>query len=274
MHFITISRKLGSNGTDVARQVADALGYRYIDTAAIDAAAKEMGYLESVEEADERSPSFFQRFFSQRPVVNVDRLNAIMYELAEKGDAVFVGRGGHILLKSFDCALHVRVIASRENRIMNLVSRGYEKSAAAREIDRSDHERAGFIKFAFHADWDDPLLYDTVLNMDKIDVETAVESVLSMARSSAIKACSVDALAIIDKMALTELAEAAIIDAGLGYGRTVAVSAHVDEPGVVRLEGVADEPVTRKKAEEIVRKLRGVQRVDNHIKITPADRHA
>ena len=108
MHFITFSRELGSNGGEVAKKVADKLGYRFIDTGAIDKKAREMGFLESVEQIDEKAPSFLKRVFSQQPNINLARLKSIIYELGKQGDTVFLGRGGHILLKNFRCALHIR----------------------------------------------------------------------------------------------------------------------------------------------------------------------
>ncbi len=111
MHFVTISRKLGSYGSEITRIAAQNLGYKIIDTEAIDAMAKKMGFLESVESVDEkvRLP-YFCDFFTQKPHVQLDRLNSVIYELADQGDTIFLGRGGHILLKSFDvrlaCANH------------------------------------------------------------------------------------------------------------------------------------------------------------------------
>ena len=100
-----------------------------------------MGFLDSVEQIDEKRPSFFQRFFSHKPTVNLDRLNSVIYQLANQGDGVFLGRGGQILLKSFSCALHVRVIASREKRIQNLIKRGYAEETALRAIEENEKGR-------------------------------------------------------------------------------------------------------------------------------------
>jgi len=86
-------------------------------------------------------PSIFHRLFSLKPTVYFDRLYSVIYELARQGDAVFLGRGSHILLRAFDCALHVRVTASLETRIQNLVGRGFTRETAARAISRSDEER-------------------------------------------------------------------------------------------------------------------------------------
>ena len=190
MHFITFSRQLGSNGTGIARRVAEKLKYRFIDTAAIENAALEMGILESVSELDERVPSIFQRIFSHKPSINLARLNSVINELAQKGDAVFLGRGGHMLLKAFGCGLHVRVVATRKARICNLKAQGYSEDLAEKLMARSDSERSSFMKFAFKVDWEDTELYDVVLNTDKLSIDSAVNTIVALARSSEINACS------------------------------------------------------------------------------------
>jgi cytidylate kinase len=178
MYFITFSRKAGTDGAEVARRVAQQLGYNFYHTEAIENAAREMGFLKDVQEIDEKVPSLFQRLFSQKPEVHLDRLHSVIYELASRGNAVFLGRGSHILLRSFKCALHVRVTASLEKRVEILMGRGFHREAAIKTIDRSDHERGAFIKFAFRVDWDNPELYDLVLNMDNLTIGLAASTIL------------------------------------------------------------------------------------------------
>ena len=273
MDFVTVSRELGTEGGEIAENVAKILGYRFVDTKAIEKAAAEMGFLESVAEVDEKAPSFFKRFLSHKPTVELDRLNSIIYELARKGNTVFLGRGGQILLNSFDCALHVRVIASRPKRIRNLMEKGYAKEAAAKAIEKSDHEKSSFIRFAFRREWDDPGLYDLVINMDKLSVNLAVESILAVARSDDIKACTADSLQAIGRMALADRVEAAIIEAGLSWGQTYSVSVSVPEPGKVLLTGLVEEEGAKKRAEGVVKLVKGVEAVDNRIRVTKTDRH-
>src|SRR4030067_1839904 len=95
----------------------------------------------TVTEGLQKVPSLFQRLFSQKPEVHLDRLYSIIYELASRGNAVFLGRGSHILLRAFKCALHIRVTASLEKRIQNLVERGSNEEAAIKAIHKTDHER-------------------------------------------------------------------------------------------------------------------------------------
>jgi cytidylate kinase len=274
MDFVTFSRELGTGGGEIAEQVAKKLGYNFIDTKAIEKTARDMGFLESVEEVDERTPSFFRRFLSHKPSIELDRLNSIIYELARQGNTVFLGRGGQILLNSFDCALHVRVVASRPKRVQNLMEKGYAKEAAVKAIEKSDHERSSFIRFAFKREWDDPRLYDLVLNMDKLSVNLAIEAILAIAHSDEIKACTMDSLQSIGMMALADRAEAAIIEAGLSWGQTYSVSVTVPEPGKVRLTGLVEEEGAKKRAEGVVNLVKGVEAIDNQIRVSKADRHA
>jgi cytidylate kinase len=274
MHFVTFSRKMGTNGSAIAKQVAEKMGYRFYDTEAIENAAREMGFLKNVKEIDEKAPSLFQRLFSHKPAIELDRLNSVVYELAGRGDAVFLGRGGQILLRDFNCALHVRVTASFEKRIQNLIERGITREAASKVIEGSDHERSSFIRFAFKADWENDELYDIVLNMDKITVKLAVDTILTIARSDEIKACSVDAMKSLEMMGLHTQAEAALIEAGLTYGPAgTYVSVIVEEPGRVRLLGVVDDKASKTRAEKVIKNVKGVESIENQIRVAPADRH-
>ena len=111
--------------------------------------------------------------------------------------------------------------------------------------------------------------------MDKVTAKLAVETILTMARSEEIKACSIDAMKSLEMMGLHTRAEAVLIEAGLTYGPTgTYVQAQVEDPGKVLLTGRVDSDVTKKRAQEIVQKVKGVGSVDNRIMIAPADRHA
>jgi len=264
MYFITFSRKMGTNGAEIARRVADQLGYNFYDTEAIENTARELGFLEDVKEIDEKAPSLIQRFFFHKTEVHLDRLHSVIYELASRGNAVFLGRGSHILLRSLKCALHIRVTASLENRIANLVGRGFLREAAIKAIHRSDHEREGFLKFAFEVDWDNPELYDIVLNMDNLTVEMAVDTVLHIAGSEEIKARSVDAMRSLEMMGLARRAEAALIEADIKHGPSISVL----EPGQIQLTGFVAEEMTKTKAEEILRRVKGVKSINNQIQVS------
>lgn len=269
MKWITLSRKMGTNGSEVARRVASELGCPLYDTKAINHMAQELGVLGSVREIDEKVPPIFQRIFSHRPMLYLERLYSVIYELAKQGNAVFLGRGSHILLRDFPCALHVRVTASLETCIRTLMDQGLNREAAARTIKRSDDERGAFVKFAFGVDWEDPARYDLVLNMDKLSVTLAVTTVLHMVHSPDISEASAEAIRSLGMMALSSRAEAALVEAGFGHGFVTALSVSAVEPGTVRVSGNVESEGRKAEAERILRLVKGVESVENTIQVVP-----
>jgi cytidylate kinase len=267
MKWITVSRKMGTNGSEVARKVASELGYRFYDTPAINRKAEELGFLESVREIDDKTPSIFQRLFSRRPMIYLERLYSVLYELAKEGDAVFLGRGSHLLLRDFTGALHVRVTASPATCLRTLMALGLNQDAAARAIKRTDDERSAFVKFAFGVDWEDPTRYDLVLNMDKLSVQMAVTTVVQLVRSPEFVEASPEAIRSLDTMALTSRAEAALIEATFGQGLVSSLSVSVVAPGTVRVSGEVETVERKTEAERILRNVRGVTAVENAIQV-------
>jgi len=225
-----------------------------------------MGFLKDIQEVDEKAPSSFERFFSHRPEIHLDRLHAVIYELASRGNSVFLGRGSHILLRAFKCALQIRVTASLEKRIQNLVERGLVKEMAIKAIQKSDHERGAFIKFAFGLDWDNPELYDLVLNMDHLTVDLATDTILHLARTEEIRARATDAMKSLEMMGLARRAEAALIEAGFA---STSLSVSVSKPGRIRLMGTTFAQSSKTKAEEVLKRVKGVESVDNEVKVIP-----
>ena len=137
---------------------------------------------------------------------------------------------------------------------------------AIKAIHKSDHERGAFIKFAFGVDWDNPELYDIVLNMDNLTVDLAVDTVLHMASSEEIKACSMDAMRSLEMMGLARRAEAALIGAGFG-ATSASLSVSVLEPGKIQLTGFVSEQSNKTEAEDILKRVKGVKSVDNQIHV-------
>jgi cytidylate kinase len=269
MYFITFTRKMGTGGSEIARRVASQLEYNFFDTAAIEIAAREMGVLEGAKDASEKAPSFFARFFSKEPEIHLDRLNSVIYELASRGNAVFLGRGSHVLLRTLKCALHVRVTASEKTRLQNLVTRGFQEELALKAIHRSDREREAFTKFAFGVDWNNTELYDIVLNMDNMTIDLAIDIILHIARSEEIKARSVDVMEALGKKALETRAEAALIEAGFSMAH---LSLSVPKAGKIYLTGVVRSQPDAVKVEDILLRVKGVEIVDNQVSIaTPLD---
>jgi cytidylate kinase len=263
MYFITISEMLGTGGDAVARRVAAELRYTYFGEEELRQAAREMGFLADVQKLDEKGPAFLERFFSEKPKIYLDRLQSVIYEVAKKGDAVFFGRGSQLLLNSFECALHVLVTGSLEKRIQRVMDVNHVGREVAEQIlGRSDHDKRGFVRFAFDEDWLNPQLYDLILNTDILSTDSAVKIIVDAARSDEIKACGIDSVKSLGKLSLQRKIEAAFLEAGI-------VSPHlfvtVEDADTVRLYGIVNSDEEKEAVEKIAKGTSGVKTIFNEV---------
>ena len=265
MYFITFSEMVGTNGEKIAKQTAASLGYTFFGEEELVRFSHDMGFLHDVKKLDEKSPSFFERLFSEKPRIYLDRLQSVIYEAAKRGDTVFFGRGSQLMLKPFECALHVLVTGSSEKRIARIMEDNHvSREIAGKIMERTDHDRSGFIRFAYSEDWLNPRLYDLILNTDKMSVNAGAMMVVDAAKSDEMKACGIDSVHALGKLSLQRKIESALLEVG-------ALSPHlfvtVEEMDLVRVFGVADSTEEKQLVERTVRTVPGVKRVENDITV-------
>ncbi len=114
----------------------------------------------------------------------LDLVTSVILEQASQGQAMFVGRGGQMILRRRPGVLHVQVIAKFETRVYNVIQReGVKWREAANRVRLADEQRAGYMRRFYNVDWLDASLYDLVINTDQIPCEVAVQLIISAARA-------------------------------------------------------------------------------------------
>ncbi|MQG00624.1 MAG: cytidylate kinase-like family protein, partial [SAR202 cluster bacterium] len=103
-----------------------------------------------------------------------------MRDMAEEGNVVFVGRGGHVILNDMPNVLRVGIVAHVEDRISNLMSReGLDHDTALSLIENRDQARAYYFRKFFELeDPDRPDLYHLTLNTSEVNLEYAAELII------------------------------------------------------------------------------------------------
>lgn len=198
--IITLSRQFASGGSEVAELVARKLGWSLVDNQLVDEVAARAGLTaEEVAQREESTPGFAERVarvlamstpefigpeaagLSSLPEVGLVRLTeAVVAELAARGEVVMVGRAAPAVLASHPKALHVRVVAPRAVRVARAVDRlGIGQAEAEAMLDRSDENRGRYHRQHYHRDWADPVNYHMTLNTGAMGVEGAVAAILA-----------------------------------------------------------------------------------------------
>ncbi len=266
MAVITVSRQVGSLGTEISRILAERLQYEYVDKEKIGKALATYGLPEpDLEKFDEKKPPFWDSWQIQRKKF-LHFLEAAIYDFARKGNVVIVGRGGQVLLKDLPGVLHLRVIAPFEMRVKRfLEEKGGDEKQVSRLLRRNDRDSEGFIRTFFDMNWNDAALYDLVLNTQQISAETAVSMILHTMESREMREGELQSQEILTKKALAQRVEATLL--GVLGMEVRHVNTQV-ETGIVTLRGSVPTAKDKENCEKAVSALVGVQKVDNQLLIT------
>ena len=197
MAIITISRQLGTGEVEFTDKLTDTLGYPLYDDLLIQQVAAALEVHTGVVRAlDERlEPSAIQGVLSRitggrargqvstrreeggvRPEIVRTALRSVVREIARRDNAIIVGRGAGIILSNLRRVLKLRLVAPLEFRARHHARTiGMNLGEAEEQVQRSDSDRRNYIRRMFNVDWEDPTLYDVVINTARTDSDAAVQ---------------------------------------------------------------------------------------------------
>lgn len=174
MAIITISRGTFSGGRAVAEAVATRLDYPCVSLETLDA--------EHEDGVPEEKPKR-RREDANGLLVRLNRGRAALIRRAREGNFVYHGFAGHLLLPGVSHVLRVRIIAGMEYRILAAMAElGFKRDRAVAMIKDMDEESMKRALALYGVRWNDPSLYNVVLNLDQLSTESAVKIVLAMAQ--------------------------------------------------------------------------------------------
>jgi cytidylate kinase len=94
--------------------------------------------------------------------------------LADRGNAIIIGRGAHVVTSKLEYVFHVRLVGSLDRRIEHIQEvRGVGSNEALELIRREDRGRQRYLKKYLGKDIDDPLSYHLIINTDFVSYERA-----------------------------------------------------------------------------------------------------
>lgn len=104
----------------------------------------------------------------------VQQTEETILRLADRGNAIIIGRGAHVITSKLGYVFHVRLVGSLDSRIEHIREiRDVGRKEALAQIRREDRGRQRYLKKYFGKDIDDPLSYHLVINTDFVPYERA-----------------------------------------------------------------------------------------------------
>lgn len=193
--IITIGRSFGSGGGYIGQAVGKKLGIPFYDNELISKVAEENGYSKNLFADGEERRSLFSMssFFSTSRLGVIDGSyvndnvmfkiqSDVIRSIAQKGDAVIIGRCADYILRDMKC-LSVFVCAPEEFRIQRLMrEEGLSEDEAERLMRRKDRTRETYYNYYTFGNWGQADNYNLCVDSSVLGIEGTADYIIDFGR--------------------------------------------------------------------------------------------
>ncbi len=270
MPVIALTQGMGSLAQDIAELLAQELQLATLQHEVAERVASKMHVSRSlINRLRSGKAGTFERLTADRDSIAVYTAEEVL-EAAARGNVVLRGWGATCLLRPVPHVPCVRILRPLAKRVQWLMAELDTDDAdlAEAEIRRSDQANAARMHEQFGVNWGDPVLFDLVLNTDRLSVDTCVQQI--------------KALLVRPEFAETEASRALLSDMALQASVRAALRAHEATRDVdiviegagesIVLRGIVVSAGERTAAEQVAVAVPGVKAVDNQLRVMAMSR--
>ncbi len=265
MPVIAMTQEMGSLAKEIALQLAQECNLAVMRHEVLENVAGKMHVPTSlISRLREGKAGLVERFTTDSARVAVYTAEEV-FALAAKGNVVLRGWGATCLLRPVPHVITVRVTRSMNKRVAWLMEQLGTSDAgfAEAEIRRSDNAHAAKIHAQFGVTWGDPLIYDLVINTERISVESAAAQIRHLTERPEFQETQAS------RAMLADLALAAEVRAALKDNLSTS-EVNVDiqaRSGQVVLRGIVVNETERDETVRVATRAAGVAHVDNQLHV-------
>jgi cytidylate kinase len=265
MPVIALTQGMGSLAQDVAEQLAHELGLGTLQHEVAEHVASKMHVSKSlISRLRAGKAGTIERLRADRESIAVYTAEDVL-ESAAHGNVVVRGWGATQLLRPVPHIPCVRIMRPFDKRVQWLMKEldTDDVELAETEIRRSDHANATRMHDQFGVHWGDPVLFDMVLNTDRLTVDTCVQQIKSLLSRPEFAETEASR-ALLQGMALSARVRAAL----RSHQETHDVDVTIDSvAGTVTLRGIVVSGTERGAAATVAAAVPGVTGVDNQLRV-------
>ena len=183
MAVVIISCPVEEARAAVARKVADTLGCGCLSREELIEAAHDAGIpVGKMEVAILKRSAGHERLARHKWRYLAFATSAICARLGQEQSLVYHGRAGHLLLPGVKHVLRVRVVPNEDQAIERIaLTRGLSPEQAREYYRRLVDDVAEWVHFIHGVQMDDPGQYDLVINLERMGLDSATQTIVSTA---------------------------------------------------------------------------------------------
>ena len=270
MPVIAMTQEMGSLSKDVAMELATSMNLAVMRHEVVDHVAGKMHVSTSlINRLREGKAGIIERVTTDAERVALYSAEE-MFELANKGNVVLRGWGATCLLRPVQHVVCVRITRSFGKRVEWLMNNleTDDREFAENEIRRSDHAHASRMHQQFGVTWGDPVLYDMVLNTDRLSVHSCVEQIRQLTTRPEFQE-SEESRKLLANMTLAARVRAALKTHEPTQEVNITIEAR---NGRLLLSGIVLNPAEKNEVEKVTAQVAGVSGVDSKLRLMSPSR--
>jgi len=265
MPVIALTQGMGSLAQDIAEQLAAELNLATLQHEIAERVAEKMHVSRSlINRLRGGKAGTIERLRTDRHAMALYSAEEVL-EAAAKGNVVIRGWGATQLLRSVPHVPCIRIMRPFDQRVQWLMNEidTDDRSVAEAEIQRSDQANASRMHEQFGVEWNQPVLFDMVLNTDRLSVDTCVQMIKTLLARPEF-AETAGSRALLQGLALSARVRAAL----RADEHTDGVDITIDSAdGRVTLRGIVADEAEKAAAVRVAAAVAGVQSVDNQLRV-------
>jgi len=260
-----MTQEMGSLAKDVALQLAQSSNLTIIRHEVLEHVAGKMHVSSSlVSRLREGKAGLIERLTADQERMAIYTAQEV-FALADKGNVVLRGWGATCLLRPVKHVVRVRVTRPLNLRAEWLMGHleTDDVAFAETEVRRSDDAHASRMHDQFGVTWGDPLLYDLVLNTDRISVDSCVAQIQQLANRPEFQETT-ESRAMLADLALDARVRAALKDEDSTRSLSITIESI---GGEVVLKGMVLNAEESNEAARVASTVTGIRNVSNQLRL-------
>ena len=265
MPVIALTQGMGSLAQDVAEQLAEELQLSTLQHEVAERVAEKMHVSRSlINRLRAGKAGTIEKLRSDRHAMALYSAEEVL-EAAAKGNVVIRGWGATQLLRSVPHIPCIRIMRPFDKRVQWLMDEidTDDRSVAEAEIRRSDEANASRMQDQFGVTWNEPVLFDAVLNTDRLSVDSCVQTIRTLLTRPEF-AETEQSRGLLQGLALSAHVRAALRASEHTHGVDVIIES---SDGRVTLRGIVASAEEKAAAVQVSSGVAGVKAVDDQLRV-------
>jgi hypothetical protein len=270
MPIIAMTQEMGSLAKDVAIELAASMNLSVMRHEVVDHLAGKLHVSTSViSRLREGKATLIERVKNDKDRFALYSAEEVFTQ-ADQGNVVIRGWGATCLLRPVPHVVCVRITRSMNKRVEWLMNHleTDDREFARSEIRRSDDAHASRMQQQFGVTWGDPVLYDVVLNTDRLSVHSCVEQIRALTLRPEFQETE-ESRKLLNNMTLAARVRAKLKDTEATAEINITVEA---ENGHIKLRGIVINEREKIEVEKVATEVKGVTSVHNELRLMTSTR--